>query len=600
MREALHDGGADRVSLFLPMSRTTTLANNTGAWSFMRPRYAEKTAPCSARCPCGEDIPRIEMLVSRGEIGAAWRTILEENPFPGICGRVCFHPCETACNRGERDEPVSINALERFVDEAASARAEASGVAASPSNGRKIAIAGAGPAGLAAAYFLARLGYSCEIFEASKSAGGVLRSGIPAYRLPTDAIEREVGRIEALGVKIRYSSPAGAGFAAAAKGRFDAIFVACGNGKPRKLGVPGEELAVDGLAFLDAARNGGGAAAEAARRGGSAIVVGGGNSAIDVARTLLRLGLSATIVYRRRREDMPAFGSELSRALEEGVRLLDLRAPVSVEKSGRGVALKTQKMRPAGLGADGRMNVLPEEGAIETIRADAIYAAIGAAPAEAWMTPPKNAALASMSHCAALWNGPSGIPVIYGGDPVNADESVADAIASGKQAAIALDAWFSGGASSVEAALARSAVGDGRALSMELYRGGPRSARDSRVVALSDINLDYFPRSKGERGASLAPEAAIAGFGEVESALDAERAAAQAERCFNCGVCNDCDNCRTFCPEAAVAAPRAAKGGGWLAEAGPERSVDSSYCKGCGICVKECPRCAMVIEEQQS
>ena len=205
MREALNDGGADRVSLFLPMSRTTTLANNTGAWSFMRPRYAEKTAPCSARCPCGEDIPRIEMLVSRGEIDAAWRTILDENPFPGICGRVCFHPCETACNRGERDEPVSINALERFVDEAASARAEASGVAASPSNGRKIAIAGAGPAGLAAAYFLARLGYSCEIFEASKSAGGVLRSGIPAYRLPTDAIEREVGRIEALGVKIRYS-----------------------------------------------------------------------------------------------------------------------------------------------------------------------------------------------------------------------------------------------------------------------------------------------------------------------------------------------------------------------------------------------------------
>lgn len=570
MKDALY-GSEERVSLFLPMSRTTTLANNTGAWSFMRPRYAEKTAPCSAHCPCGEDIPRIEMLVSRGEIGAAWRTILDENPFPGICGRVCFHPCEAACNRGERDEPVAINALERFVDQAAVAGAEEAGLSAAAPVGRRIAIAGAGPAGLAAAYFLARLGYSCEIFEASKAAGGVLRSGIPAYRLPAEA----------------------------AKGRFDAIFVACGNGKPQKLGVPGEELAVDGLAFLEAARNGGSAAAEAARRGGAAIVVGGGNSAIDVARSLIRLGVSTTIVYRRRRDDMPAFGNEVARALEEGVRLLELRAPVSVEKAGEGIALKVRRMRLVGLGADGRMKVAPEEGAIETIRADALYAAIGAAPAEAWMTPPEGAAAASMRHCAALWSGPAGLPVLYGGDSVNADESVADAIASGKQAAIALDAWFSGGAASVDAALARSAVGDGRALSMELYRGGPRSGRAPRLVALSDINLDYFPSAAAERGASMTPEAAVAGFGEVEAALEPERAAAQAERCFNCGICNDCDNCRTFCPEAAVSAPRAAKGGGWLAEVGPDRSVDSSYCKGCGICVRECPRSAMVIEEQQ-
>ena len=599
MKDAMF-GGAEHVSLFLPISRTTTKANNTGAWSFMRPRYAEKTAPCSARCPCGEDIPRIEMLVSRGEIGAAWRTILDENPFPGICGRVCFHPCESACNRGERDEPVSINALERFIDKAAIEGAEATGISAASPKGMKIAIAGAGPAGLAAAYFLARLGYSCEIFEASRGAGGVLRSGIPAYRLPAEALEREVKRIEALGVKIHYSSPMGDGFAEAAKGRFDAIFVACGNGKPQKLGVPGEELAVDGLAFLDAARNGGEAAAAAKRKGGAAIVVGGGNSAVDVARTLVRLGVSTTIVYRRRREDMPAFGHEVARALEEGVRLLELRAPISVEKAGAGIALKVRKMRPAELGEDGRMKVLPEEGQPDTIHAGAIYAAIGAAPAESWMVPPKDEVLASMSHCAALWSGPAGVPVLYGGDPVNADESVADAIASGKQAAIALDAWFAGGAASVEAALARSAVGDGRALSMELYRGGPRSGRASHVVALSDINLDYFPRSTSGRGLSLAPEAAIAGFGEVEAALDAELAAAQAERCFNCGICNDCDNCRTYCPEVAVFAARAEKGDSWIAEAGPDRSVDSSYCKGCGICVKECPRCAMVIEEQQS
>ncbi len=588
------------VSLFFPKSSTSTAANKTGTWSFMRPCYLEKTAPCSVHCPCGQDIPRIEMLVSRGQIIAAWKTILAENPLPGTCGRVCFHPCEKACNRGEFDEAVSINAIERYVDDAALAASVSAPVAKGRAKGRRVAIAGSGPAGLAASYFLAMLGYECDVFEAAGEPGGVLRYGIPAYRLPNDVLDREIARIKKLGVDIHCSRAVDPAFIGSAKETYDAVFLSCGNGASTRLGVPGEEFAVDGLAFLRGAKNGDAAGTMPVKPHGSAIVVGGGNSAIDVARSLLRLGVSPTIVYRRRREDMPAFEHEVARALEEGVHIVELRAPLALVRMDGGVELKVRKMRPEGIGADGRMRVVPDGDATELISADALYSAIGAAHAESWMVPPDDARVARMSHSAAFWDAPAGIPVLYGGDPVNEDESVADAIASGKQAAIALDAFFEKGAAAVDAEIARCTVGDGASLSMEIYLGGPRAKRTGRVVSFKDINTDYFSPSEKKRGASVPPERAIASFREIESPLDAAGATIQAERCFNCGICNDCDNCRTYCPEAAVAALRAGRQDDWSTEAGPAREINSDYCKGCGICVAECPRCAMIIEEQQS
>ncbi|MCX7026549.1 MAG: FAD-dependent oxidoreductase [Spirochaetes bacterium] len=593
---------AMRISLFFPRSSSSTAVNKTGTWSFMRPRYLEKTAPCSARCPCGEDIPRIEMLVARGRCAEAWRTILAENPLPGVCGRVCFHPCEEACNRGDLDEPVSINALERFLDDAARANTIPEEIPVSAPTGKRVAIAGSGPAGLSAGYFLARLGYHCEIFEAGRAPGGVLRSGIPAYRLPNETIDREIQRIKELGVAIHCSAVIGPEFIASAKReeRFDAIFIACGHGKSARLGIPGEEFAIDGMEFLDGGKNGVNRSAGAPRPGGSAIVVGGGNSAIDLSRSLLRAGVSPTIIYRRRKEDMPAFGHEIARALEEGVRIVELSAPLSLSRTSCGIAFEVQMMRPAGMGADGRMRVSPIEGQTRVMEADAFYAAIGASPAESWMVPPEGGEIQRMSHSAAQWNSTAGIPLLYGGDPVNADESVADAIASGKQAAIALDAYFTKGGSSVEAEIARCTLGDGNSLSMEIYLGGARRDRASRIVRFADINVDYFSTSAAERGVSIPAADSIGSFDEIESALDADAATGQAERCFNCGICNDCDNCRTYCPEAAVNAFRATSGRDWAAEAGVDRNVNTDYCKGCGVCVTECPRCAIVIEEQQS
>jgi len=589
-----------RVSLFFPKSSTSTAANKTGTWSFMRPHYLEKTAPCSVHCPVGQDIPRVEMLVSRGQTAAAWQALLAENPLPGTCGRVCFHPCEKFCNRGEFDDAVSINAIERYVDDAARAASLSASVPKGRAKGKRVAIAGSGPAGLAASHFLTMLGYECDIFESADEAGGVLRYGIPSYRLPNDVLDGEIARIKSLGVNINCASPVGPDFIAGAGKNYDAMFLSCGNGASMKLGVPGGELAMDGLAFLRGVKCGDAADRTTEKSHGSAIVVGGGNTAIDVARTLLRLGISPTIVYRRRREDMPAFVHEVSRALEEGVRVVELRAPMTVARSGSGIELKVQKMRPAGIGPDGRMRVAPDGDATESLFADALYSAIGATHGESWMVPPDDRRVARMSHSAAFWDSPSGIPLLYGGDPVNSDESVADAIASGKQAAIALDAFFERGAASVSAEIARCALGDGTSLSMEIYLGGTRADRADRVVAFKDINLDYFAPSEKERGAALPSDRAIASFREIEAPLDEPRAVAQAERCFNCGICNDCDNCRTYCPEAAVIAARAGRQDDWSAEAGVDRDVNSDYCKGCGVCVTECPRCAMVIEEQQS
>ena len=588
------------VSLLFPRSSSSTSVNKTGIWSLMRPRTEEKTAPCSAACPCGQDIPRIEMLVSRERFAAAWRTILAENPLPGTCGRVCFHPCEKACNRGEFDESVSINALERFLDDTAGTDAISDGLEPGSPKGRKIAVVGSGPAGLAAAYFLARLGYACEIFEAAEAPGGVLRYGIPSYRLPKETLDREIRRIERQGVVFRCSRPVDAEFLADARGRYDAVFLGCGHGKPMTLGIPGEDLASDGLAFLKWSNSALKDRPGAARRGAPVLVVGGGNTAVDVARSLLRAGARPTIVYRRRREDMPAFGSEVARAMEEGVRIVELSAPLSLVRRGNGLELKVQKMQPTRIGPDGRMRVAPLEGQTEIMTAEAVYPAIGAAAGESWMVPADRPDVLRLSHCAAAWTAAAGLPVLYGGDTVNRDESVADAVASGKQAAIALDVFFTRGPAAVEAEIARCRLGDGTSLSMEIYLGGARKDRTTRIVRSADLNLDYFSPSRRERGSMLPPAEAIGSCAEVESSLKTAGAVKQADRCFNCGLCNDCDNCRTFCPEAAVIAARAARSDDWADEPGPDRRINADYCKGCGVCFTECPRGAMVIEEQPS
>jgi NADPH-dependent glutamate synthase beta subunit-like oxidoreductase len=291
----------EELPLYIPRSNATTESNKTGSWRYFRPSYAEKTAPCSAACPVSQDIPRIEMLITQGLLTKAWETILEENPFPSICGRVCFHPCETACNRAELDEPIAIHSLERFLGDYAISKNKAPDANKVAQNSKNIAIAGAGPAGLAAAYFLSRLGYPCDVFEAQSAAGGLLRWGIPAYRLADDTLRKEIKRIEHQGVTIHCETPVTEEFLEKIRATYDALFIGCGYGRPIQLKILGEELAHDGLQLLRQIRQG-----DRIPIRGTVAVVGGGNTAIDVARSLLRLGAKPIIVYRRRRQDMPA------------------------------------------------------------------------------------------------------------------------------------------------------------------------------------------------------------------------------------------------------------------------------------------------------
>ncbi len=572
------------VSLIIPRSYLTTEGNKTGSWRFLRPRYEEKTGPCSQACPAAEDIGKIEMLTTQGLFREAWDTILRENPLPGICGRVCFHPCEDACNRGQFDEAIAIHVIERFLANTARRNALTPAVNRLAPKHKKVAVIGAGPAGLSAGYFLTILGFQADIFEKASEPGGVLRWGIPLYRLPLAVLRDEIRRIEETGVRIQTGTPIASNDMERFAEEYDAVCIACGHGRSAEMGIPGEELPEvhDGLSFLRDIREG-----TVSTCTGQAAVIGGGNAAIDVARSVIRLGGNALIIYRRRRRDMPAFDEEIAMALDEGVELRELLTPASIRSDGDGLIVTVQPMRVAGTDADGRAHIEPEGEATEEIRVDHLFTAVGERAGEAWYEPPDTGeGILHLSHCVLQQRADG--PVVYGGDLTNATKSVAHAIASGKEAAMALDTFLAEGTEAVQPRLAACRVGEGPALSMEIYMEGPRSERSPHVVTSEEINAAYFqfdPRLKQPR---LLREERVRSFGEVNLRISANLAIREADRCFNCGLCNQCDNCYLFCPDLAV-----------KKDSGPlGRHIDYDYCKGCGVCAVECPRNAMVLEEE--
>ena len=572
---------AEKIPLFISRSNISTELNKTGSWRFVRPKYHEKTAPCSAACPAGEDIARIEMLSSQGRYSEALEIILLENPFPAICGRVCFHTCETSCNRSGFDEPIAIHGIERFIGDTAVRDNLTFSLERLPDNGKKICIVGAGPSGLAAAYFLTRLGYSCDVFEAETEPGGILRWGIPRYRLPDAVVNAEVQRIKNLGVKILCNTRATQNFLDEAKDRYHAFFIGCGHGRSLKMNIPGENMALDGLDFLNRMRK----EKTESLNNGTAAVIGGGNTAIDVARSLVRLGVKAILVYRRRKQDMPAFEHEVETAVKEGVKIMELFSPSSIAQDGGEYILTLQPMKRSGMETDtGRARVVPDGETTQELRVQRIFTAIGAEPSESWQLPSEeNAETVYLSHCAFMANNP---PFLFGGDLTNPTKSVADAIASGKQSAMALDTFFKKGLNAITNRLNSCLVGNGPALSMERYLDGKRSNRNPDMVSYEDINIDYFspaPRIKAE---SLSLNKQMNPFDEIETTFTIRQVMEETRRCFNCGICNACDNCRIFCPEIAVDLQDG------------QRRINLDYCKGCGICVVECPRNAMALEEE--
>jgi NADPH-dependent glutamate synthase beta subunit-like oxidoreductase len=563
------------------ISSTTTQENKTGSWKTIRPLYQDRVAPCNQGCPVGIDIEAYMNLLRQGRIDDAIDLLLRENPMPATTGRVCHHPCENSCNRRSLDSAVSIRAVEKMLGDLALERSVPE--PAQRGERRPVAVVGSGPAGLGCAYHLARLGYDVTVFEAGGRAGGVLRTGIPEYRLPARVVDREIDRIRSLGVKIRCRTRIGLDVPWQALDGFDAVFLATGAPKSRKLGLAGEEhdRIRPGLDFLHEVKSG-----VRSSVGHRVVVIGGGNTAMDCARTALRLGAAALVLYRRDRPEMPAFSEEVSGAEREGVVFQFLAAPVGVRaQNGTLQGLDCVRMRLGDADASGRRRPHPIEGSRLFVPCDMVLTAVGE-DSDPKDLPPwleQDGRLTSVDDL----NGYRRRGVFAGGDIVDQPRTVADALGSGKRAAIGIDRHLrSASGEEVDAGVSALRFGSSGNVSITRWRHDDPVSRNTplnEVVPFEDLNADYFLPVPRNPDRHLPVRESRSTFAEVNRGLDRDASLEEARRCFNCGVCNQCELCLIFCPDIAIS--RGANGAGF--------SIAYDFCKGCGVCSHECPRGAM-------
>jgi len=553
--------------------------NKTGAWRTQRPIYEDKTPPCSAACPAGNDIVKFIQKIEKEDFEGAWNIIKEESPFPGVCGRVCFHPCESKCNRGSFDEPIAIHALERFVADFGS-RLRKKIPKLGEKREEKVAIIGSGPAGMTCAYHLARLYYDVTVFESFPLAGGMLRLGIPSYRLPRDVLDRELSDIEALGVKIRTGVTLGEDIRLEDLKDYQAIFISIGAHHSRGLSIPGEREkgVLSGLELLKRIN-----LRKKVKLGDKIAVIGGGNTAIDVARSVVRMGKKATILYRRSREEMPAFEEEILEAIEEGVKIRYLINPIRVGQKDGLKRIECLKMELGEKDESGRRRPIPIPNSNFRVNVDNVIVAAGE-EIEASFLP--EALERKEGLVLTRRDGSTGIKGLFaGGDLTSNQRTVAHAIGSGKKAAMAIDAFLNGRNSD---AIFQNLIGEGPSISIFGYFHPGERLRNSHVVAFEELNMDYFDPAKRQEESKRPVKDRIKGFKEVSTTFSESVALEEARRCFNCGTCNECEVCYVFCPDISILK----RDGLFL------RQVDYDYCKGCGICFTECPRGVISLQEE--
>ena len=531
----------------------SSLANRTGSWRTERPVYVQRLPPCADACPAGENVQQWLYDAEEGGAGyeRAWRQIMEDNPFPAVMGRVCYHPCEGACNRLRLDEAVGINAVERFIGDEAIARGWRVDVVAPPS-GKRVMVVGAGPSGLSAAYHLARLGHAVTVFDAGPKPGGMMRFGIPRYRLPRKILDAEIERIAALGVRIELEHKVTSILETMQEGAFDAAFLAVGAHLGKRAYIPAGSAArvLDAVSLLRSMEG-----EEPPRLGRRVVVYGGGNTAIDAARTAKRLGAEeAIVVYRRTRERMPAHDFEVEEAEDEGVLMKWLSTIKQVDEG----KLVVERMELDDSG-------FPQPtGELEELEADSVILALGQETDLSLL----DGVPGLVVENGVVQVGPdmmSGHPGIFaGGDMVPAERTVTVAIGHGKKAARYIDAWLRGGQFS-RPPRHQLAAFDG--LNTWYYDDAPRSVQ---------------PQLESARRAST--------FDEVVGGLDEGTALYEARRCLSCGNCFACDNCYGVCPDNAVIK---------LGDPGEPYRIDYDFCKGCGICAAECPCGAIEMQPEE-
>ena len=551
----------------MAVSVGSMLVNRTGSWRYVRPTYENKTAPCSYACPAGEDIATYMRLLQEGKPVEAWQTIRKENPFPAVCGRVCPHFCELDCNRDILGGTVAIHSLERYVGDLGLELAKRVKKTVKK-NSPRVAIVGAGPAGLSCAYFLALKGYRPTVFEAYSEPGGVMRFGIPKYRLPKDVLESEISLILRLGVEIKTGITVGKDMPFSKLDDYDAVFFAPGFMEGRKLGVRGEDhpMVLPGLELLRKLNEG-----KSVRLGKRVAVVGGGNTAMDVSRSLLRKGIQVRVLYRRTREEMPAIYEEVEEALVEGVRIDYLTAPVEVRPRGaKGLRVKCIRMKLGKPDDSGRRRPVPIKGSEYSIDLDALVKAIGEQTDASCIPEEIQDEWGNIE--IDCWNKTGSSKLYAGGDAATMEGTVVHAIASGKRAAVAIESRFK---------RKKLPMGPKKVL----FNPGDV---DPHVVRADELNMDYFDSAPRIEQRQIPLAQRLRTTREVNLSFSKDEAIAEAERCFSCGTCNMCDNCYIYCPDISIR--RKPAGFGYI--------INYDYCKGCGVCNEECPRNAISMREE--
>jgi 2-oxoacid:acceptor oxidoreductase delta subunit (pyruvate/2-ketoisovalerate family) len=518
----------------------SSLANLTGSWRTSRPVYVDRLPPCNNSCPAGENIQSWLYHAESGDYETAWRTLTADNPLPAVMGRVCYHPCESACNRAQIDEAVGINSVERFLGDVA-IREGWSFAPPAVDSGKRVLVVGAGPSGLSAAYQLRRMGHAVEIHEAGPCAGGMMRFGIPKYRLPRDVLDLEIDRIVALGVIVKLNRKIDRILDSMRAGGFDAAFLAVGAHIGKRAYIPAGSAAkiLDAVSLLRSME--GEATPQLGRR---VVIYGGGNTALDAARTAKRLGATeAIIVYRRTRDRMPAHDVEVEEALQEGIMMKWLS---TIKRMDEGV-LTVERMQLDEKG-------FPQPtGEFETLQADSLVLALGQDVDLSLLdgVPGLEIKDGTVQVATNMMTGYAGI--FAGGDMVPSERTVTVAVGHGKKAARYIDAWLR---STTYAPSEKHELASIDKLNTWYYADAPKTVRPMLEIARRQNT-----------------------FEEVQGGLDATNALYEARRCLSCGNCFECDNCYGVCPDNAVI------------KLGPGQRFrfNYDYCKGCGVCAQECP-----------
>ena len=525
--------------------------SGTGPIRSHRPEYRDFLPPCNHACPAGENIQAWLSLAQAGEFEQAWQTLIAENPMPAVHGRACYHPCETACNRAQVDQSVSIHAVERYLGDEALANAWQADMP-SQTSGKKVLIVGAGPSGLSCAWHLRRLGHSVEIQEAGPMAGGMMHFGIPAYRLPRDVLDQEIDRIIQSGVSLKLNYKVENVLEEKQKGGFDAVFMAIGAHLANRVDIPARDSTkiLDAVSYLDSVEKG-----EAPKLGRRVAIYGGGNSAMDVARTAQRLGAEeAMIIYRRDAEAMPANEIVTQEALEEGVKINWLRSISSLD----GDKITVEKMA-----IDEHGNVQPT-GEFEILEADSLILALGQKVDTSILNDIEGLKIRDDGIVVVNQNMMTTVDGVFaGGDMVPSERTITIATGHGKKAARCIDAWLLG----------------------QDYQ----KIQSGELEPCPELHLWFNTDAQSNSQPLVSDDMRRAGFTEVVGGLSADQALFEAARCYSCGNCFECDGCFGACPENAIIKLGKDKG----------YEIDYDQCTGCEACFKQCPCHAIVMVSEE-